>query len=121
MRRRNPTDRGLQHQLDVRSRNLRTSLNKCRKCKDRTADLIIDVEDIHILYRQRNELTQLLDEIKLSSNAIWDISPAEDIRIDMIQQEYRELMKALNTGIKELRKYDAKNLTKRPYLYLILR
>ena len=105
--RRNPTDRGLQYQLDVRRKNLRTALNKWRKCTDRTADLIIDVEDVHVLYRQRDELTQLLDEVESSSNAIWDISPAEDIRIDMIQQEYRELRKALNTRIKELRGYDA--------------
>ena len=107
VRRRNPTDRGLQYQLDVRRKNLRTALNKWRKCTDRTADLIIDVEDVHVLYRQRDELTQLLDEVESSSNAIWDISPAEDIRIDMIQQEYRELRKALNTRIKELRGYDA--------------
>ena len=107
VRRRNPTDRGLQYQLDVRRKNLRTALNKWRKCTDRTAELIIDVEDVHVLYRQRDELTQLLDEVESSSNAIWDISPAEDIRIDMIQQEYRELRKALNTRIKELRGYDA--------------
>ena len=107
VRRHNPTDRGLQYQLDVRRRILRTALNKRRKCTDHTADSIIDVEDVHILYRQRDALTQLLDEVESSSNAIWDISPAVDIRIDMIQQEYREPRKALNTRIKELRGYDA--------------
>ena len=35
VRRRNPTDRGLQYQLDVRRKNLRTALNKWRKCTDR--------------------------------------------------------------------------------------
>ena len=71
------------------------------------------MEDIHILYRQRDELTQLLDEVESSSNAILDISPEEDIRLDMIQQEYRELRKELNSRIKDLRGYDTSSKASR--------
>ena len=79
------------------------AINKWRKHTDRTADLIVDVKDIQILHGQRERLTQLLDEFEDYSRAVLEIEPAEDIGLDMIQQETRELKKELNTGIKELR------------------
>ena len=96
------TERGLEFQQQLRARSLRTAINKWRRKIDEAEDRLADCDNVNTLINQRNDLSSFLGEVQAAAESLSEVAMFPE-PVDRFEDETRQLRKAINGKIKELR------------------
>ena len=96
------TERGLEFQQQLRARSIRIAINRWRRKIDKAEDRLADCNNVNRLVDQRNDLSSSLGEVQAATESLSKCAMFPE-PVDRFENETRQLRKAINGKIKELR------------------
>ena len=99
------TEKGLEYQIEITRKNIRTAISKWRKQAKYIDRLVTESENIEQLKAERDVLSALLEEVSRLGEVYQSMQPLEDKiydKIEAVEQEDQELSRRLSVIICDL-------------------
>lgn len=101
VRSRVPTDRGLEHQQELRRKSLRNAIRRWRHSGDAIGDAVAGCNSIEMLCAHRDSFLKDWEQVAREADILQEIASL-DVSMEELEAETRQLRRDVNHRIKEL-------------------
>ena len=101
VRSRVPTDRGLEHQQELRRKSLRNAIRRWRHSGDAIGDAVAGCNSIEMLCAHRDSFLKDWEQVAREADILQEIASL-DVSMEELEAETRQLRRDINNRIKEL-------------------